>query len=359
LDVDDAYVRFAEDLIPKPDGALAEFIESQKGGLPEISKLADEGSAWYMAGQVNLTDEHRQGLKTFLAGYLDLMGKMTFSQPGNDETAGADSTSDEAMAETMAFWNEYMAMLSPYADRWIDCFRGDMVASFGFPAGQAFEFSEAFGLVDDEACANLVSEMGDELVKYVGSAEEFSDVFTVVDGPEIGGSTSLLMTFSMVKMLDEMGQASDERAKAMIQAMYGETMSAAMVTSGDVVLATGGTQAVKHLGELAAMLPAPGKAPSFSPLDVRPGLMMAVNLGGMLTWVKNVIPEDTAEIEQVAERLSGEVGRVPMAMVFDSQMATFDTAMSLETIEVIATIIEEERAKTAKEQAVQAEGEGD
>jgi hypothetical protein len=360
LDVDDGYVRFAEDLIPKTDSALAGFIEDQKGGLPEIAKLADQESAWYMAGQVNLTDEHRQGLKSFVVSYIDLVSEMIPSQPGNVDADGADSTSDDAMAESLAFWNEYMAMLSPYADRWIDCLRGDMVASFGFPEGQPFEFIEAFGLVNDDECASLVSEMSDELVNYIGSAEELSDVFAVAEGPEIGKTKSLLMTFDMVKLLDEMGQASDEQAKAMMKAMYGESMSVAMVTSGDALLATGGGHAVEHLGELAAMLPTPGKAPSFSPLDVRPGLMMAVNLGGMFTWMKNAIPEDAAaDLERAAERFSGDVGRVPMALVFDSQMATFDTALSLETLEVIAAIIEEEQAKAAREKAVIAEGDND
>jgi hypothetical protein len=263
------------------------------------------------------------------------------------------------MAESMAFWNEYMAMLSPFADRWIDCLRGDMVASFGFPEGQPFEFVEAFGLVNDDSCTDLVSEMGDQLIDHIGSAEKLADVFTVAEGPEIGDATSLLMTFDMVKMLDEMGQASDERAEAMMKAMYGESMSVAMVTSGDALLATGGGHAVNHLGKLATMLPAPGKAPSFSPLDVRPGMMMAVHLGGMLTWMKSAFPEDAADIERAVERLSGDVGRVPMAFVFDSQMATFDAAMSLDTLETITEIFEEEQAKTAEAQTMTDEGEED
>ena len=350
LDVDDGYVRFAEDLIPKPDSALAGFIEAQKGGLPEIAKLADEASAWYMAGQINLTDEHRQGLKSFIVSYIDLMSKMVDDLAESADPDGDDANPDTATAEAMAFWNEYMAMLSPYADRWIDCLRGDMVASFGFPEGQPFEFVEAFGLVNGDECANLVSEMSNELIDHIGSAETLADVFTVAEGPEIGDSTSLLMTFDMLKMLDEMGQPSDERAEAMMKAMYGEKMSVAMVTSGDVLLATGGTHAVDDLGELAAMLPTPGKAPSFSPLDVRPGMMMAVNLGGMFAWMKNAIPEEAAaDLERAAERLSGDVGRVPMAFVFDSQMATFDSAMSLETLKVIAAIVEEEQAKTDEE----------
>jgi hypothetical protein len=359
LDVDDGYVLFAKDLISKPGSALAGFIEAQNGGLPEIAKLADQRSAWYMAGQINFTDEHRQGLKEFVGGYIDLMSSMIASQTGSADAGGADAISDEAMAESMAFWNEYMALLDPYAGRWIDCLRGDMVASFDFPAGQPFQFIEAFGLVEGAACANLVSEMSDELVNAVGSSEGLSDVFTMAEGPEIGDSESLVMTFDMVKMLDEMGQPSDAQTEAMMKAMYGERMSAAMVTAGDLVLAAGGTHAVDRLGDLAAMLPVPGKTPSFSPLEVRPGLMFGINLGAMLTWMKNAIPEDAADLESAAERLNGDVGRVPMAMTFGSQMATFDIAVSLETIEAIASIVQEERVKAAEAQTITAGGEGD
>jgi hypothetical protein len=359
LDVDHGYVRFAKDLIPKPGSGLAGFVEAQKGGLPEIAKLADEESAWYMAGQLTLTDEHRQGLKNFVDGYIDLMSSMFATQAGSADAGAAEATSEPVSAEdkAMAFWNEYMAVISPYASRWIDCLRGDMVASFDFPDGQPFQFFEAFGLVDGDECANLVSEMSDDLINAVGSVEELSDVFTVAKGPEIGNSESLVMTFDMVKMLDEMGQASDEQAEAMMTAMYGERMSGAMVTAGDVVLAAGGTHAVDHLGDMVAMLPAPGKAPSFSPLAVRPGLMMGINIGPMLSWMKTAIPESPSALESAAERLSGGVGRVPMSMSFGTQIATFEIAVSLETVKAIATIVEEERAKTAEAHTMAAETE--
>ena len=48
-----------------------------------------------------------------------------------------------------------------------------------------------------------------------------------------------------------------------------------------------------------------------------------------------------------------------MAMTFGSQIATFDIAVSLETIEAIANIVQEQRAKAVEAQAVTAEGEED
>jgi len=163
----------------------------------------------------------------------------------------------------------------------------------------------------------------------------------------------------MVRMLDEMGQASDEQVRDMMKAMYGERMSGAMTTAGDVVLAAGGTRAVDRLGELVAMLPAPGKAPSFSPLDVRPGLMMGINLGPVLTSMQNAIPKGAATLESAAERLGGDVGRVPMAMTFASKIVTFEIAVSLETIETVAAIAQEERAKIAETKTMTTESEGD
>ncbi len=96
------------------------------------------------------------------------------------------------------------------------------------------------------------------------------------------------------------------------------------------------------------MLPAPGKAPSFSPLEVRPGMMFGMNLGATLTWMKTAMPEGAPDLENAAERLSSEVGKVPMGMTFGSQIATFDIAVSLETIGAIAASAKEERAKAAK-----------
>jgi hypothetical protein len=355
LDVEDGYVRFANDLIPKPGSALERFIEAQKGGLPEIAKLAEQGSAWYMAGQLTFADEHREGLKSFVGGYLDLLDSIFAAQTSGDDTSGEVTAEEKAIG----FWKEYMAVMSPYVDRWIDCLRGDMVASFDFPAGKPFSFTEAFGLVDSDACATLVSEMSDEFVNAVGSAEEFSDVFTITKGPEIGDSDSLLMTFDMVKMLDEMGQASDQQAKDMMTAMYGEEMSAALATAGDLVLAAGGSQAADRLGDTFARLAAPGKAPSFVPLDVGPGLMMAINIGPMLRSMHNAIPKGAAALDRAAELLSGDVGRVPMAMTFGSKIATFDIAVSLDTIKAIAAIVIDERAKIVESQNEAVEGEGD
>lgn len=349
LDVKDGYVRFAEDLVPKPDGALAGFIAAQTGGLPEIAKLADEGSAWYMAGRLSLTDEHRQGLKSFVDGYIDLVTSVLDSQAAPAENGGSDTASDAAAAGPIAFWDEYMAVMTPYVGRWIDCLRGDMVVSIASSDGPSFRFTEAFGLVDSEACSSLVSEMGDHFADAVEASPELSEAFTLARGPEIGGSESLIMTFDMVKMLHEMGQPSDEQAEAMMTAMYGETMSAAMVAVGDVVLAAGGPQAADHLGELAVELSAPGQAPSFAPLEVRPGMMLGMNLGAMMSWMKDAAPEGADAFQRAAERLSGAAGRVLMSMTFASKTATFDIAVPLETIGVLADIAREQRAKAAEE----------
>jgi hypothetical protein len=155
------------------------------------------------------------------------------------------------------------------------------------------------------------------------------------------------MTIDMKKMIDEMGQTADEQVEAMMTAMYGESMTAAMVTAGDVVLVAGGPDAVKDLGKLGTRLRAPGKAPSFSPLEVRPGVMVGLNLGAWLTWMQSSMPEGAPNLAGAAERLSGEVGRIPMGMTFGSKMATFDMAVSLKTVGEIAAIAREEQAKAA------------
>jgi hypothetical protein len=352
MDVDDDHFRFAKDLVPRPDSQLLAFIDSQKGGLPKIAKLTDSSAAWYMAGQVTLSDEHRQGLTAFANSYVDVMSSMVASQTPADDP---DATS--ADADPMAFWNEYMAMFGPYVGRWMECLRGDVVASFDAVAGEPFGFTEAFGLVDKDTCSTLVAEMGDDFAKAIEAGSELADVVEVGQGPKIGGAESLVVKFDLVQMVEEMGQPTDEDTGAVLKNLYGEEMSAAMVTTGDVVLAAGGANAADQLGQLAVKLKAPGKAPSFSPLKNRPGFMMGLNLGAMLNWIKSTAPDDSAEIENAAKRLGGENGRVPMAMVFADRMATFDMAVSLATIEVIAEIAAEQRAKKAEEQMMSDKGE--
>jgi hypothetical protein len=347
MDVDDDHFRFAKDLVPRSDSQLLAFIESQKGGLPKIAKLTDSSAAWYMAGQVSLTDEHRQGLTAFANNYVDVMTSIAVSQPPSD-----DPDADSAAADPMAFWNEYMAMFGPYVGRWMECLRGDVVASFDAVEGEPFGFTEAFGLVDNDSCSTLVSEMGDDFVKAMQADSELANVVEAGKGPKIGGAESLVVKFDLVQMVEEMGQPTDEDTEAVLKNLYGEEMSVAMVTAGDIVFAAGGANAVDRLGQLTMKLKAPGKAPSFSPLKNRPGFMMGFNLEAMLNWIKSSVPEDSAEIESAAKRLSGDKGRIPMALVFDSHMATWDMAVSLDTIEVIAEIAAEQRAKRAEEQTM-------
>jgi hypothetical protein len=352
LDVDDGFVRFSKTLVPIPESSLAGFVAAQKGSMPEIAKVADSDSAWFMAGQLTFGDEHRDALKAFVDVYMDVMTSVLNSQGGASAATEADGGDEGASAEAAAFWNDYMAIVEPFTDRWIDCLRGDMVASFNFPAGGPLEFTEAFGLNPGESCAQLGEEMGDELAKAIAASDELSEVFTMAKGPAIGGGETLVMTFDMMKMMNGMGQPMDEQARVAMKTLYGETMNAAMVTVGDTLFAAGGDDATGQLRGLAAALDAPGKAPSFAPLAVGPGMMMSIQLGEILMGIKDAVPEEAEAIESAAEALSGKAGRIPMAFTFDTIGATFEMAVSLETIETITTL-----AMEAKERAAEAEAE--
>jgi hypothetical protein len=161
------------------------------------------------------------------------------------------------------------------------------------------------------------------------------------------------MTIDMVGMLDTMGQPIDPQADEMLKAMYGEEMTATMATVDGYALVTGGEDAVDRLRGLVADLDGPGSAPSFAPLDDGPGLSMCLNLGRILTGIKGVIPEEEIDLEGPADALNGEAGRIPMGIRFDSESVSFELAVSLKTIETIAAIAEEERAKKANADAAQ------
>jgi len=244
-----------------------------------------------------------------------------------------------------------MAVMNQFTDRWVDCLRGDMAASFDFPAGGPFRFTEAFGMNPGESCAQLVTEMGDELAQSVTASDQLSEVFTVSKGPVIGDTESLVMTFDMMKMMTGMGQPMDQHSQAAIMALYGETMNGVVSTAGDYVIAAGGDDATDQLRGLIATLAGPGKAPSFAPLAVGPGMMMSINLGQILMGIKDAVPEEGDAIQSAADALSGEVGRIPMAFTFDSKSVSFDMAVSLKTIEAVTTLVMEARERAANADA--------
>jgi len=347
LDVDDGFVQFTKALVPIPDSSLAAFIAAQKGGLPKIAKLANSDSAWYMAGRVTFGDEHKQGVKALVDVYMDLMASVLESTGVADFDASAG---EETQPQTSAFWADYMSVMEQFSDRWVDCLRGDMVASIDLPEEGSFQFTEAFGINGGDACKQLVPEMGEEFARAVAESETLSEVYTVEEGPRIGDSKSVVMTFDMMKMVEEMGTSVDQQGKKMMEAFYGETMTGAISTVGDIVIAAGGENATDLLRGLVVASKGPGKAPSFAPLETGPGLMMGINLGEILTWAKRAVPEDAEAIERAAAALSGDAGRIPMAIKFDNQIASFEMAVSLKTIETINTAIEEEKAKAAAEE---------
>ena len=270
------------------------------------------------------------------------------------ETTATDA---DGGAQSPAFWNDYMTLMEGYSDRWVDCLRGDMVASFDLPEGGSFLFTEAFGMNGGETCQNLVSEMGEELARAVDENEELSNVYAVEKGPKIGDSKAVVLTFDMAKMVEQMGTTVDQQGQEMMKSLYGETMTGVISTVDDVVIAAGGQNATDLLRGLVKSLKAPGTMPSFAPLDVGPGLMMGINLGEILTWVKSLAPEEAEDIEKAAAGLSGEAGRIPMAMTFVDEMASFEMAVSLKTISTISAIAEEQKAKRAKAAAEEPEAE--
>jgi len=100
LDVEDGYVRFTKSLIPVPESSLAAFVAAQKGPLPEIAKLADAESAWFMAGQLTFGEEHRDGMKAFVDVYIDLMTAVfdTQGEASASSEEGGDAVEDAPAA---------------------------------------------------------------------------------------------------------------------------------------------------------------------------------------------------------------------------------------------------------------------
>jgi len=358
LDVEEGFVRFTESLVPKKDSTFAAFVAAQQDGLPDLAKIVDPEAAMVMAGTITLTDDSREGLKRFIDRYMSLLDTMF---TGAAKQAGATETEAEqqqAPAEP-GFWQEYMTAMGPLADRWIDCLRGDMAMSFDLPEGQPFSFVEAFGMNDGEACSSLLDEMMERLGSVLADSDQLSSVFSVSDGPRVSGASSMLMTIDMPKILELSGQPTDPKADELIKQLYGEKMTAAMATVGDIVLATGGNDAGDRLLGLAANVKGPERLPSFAPLKDGPGLFMVIHLGRFMTGIMSAIPDDEIEMSGAAAVLNGKAGRIPMGLLFHDHAATFEAAVPLETIEAFAAIAEEERQKKQGQQVESAASEGD
>jgi len=351
LDVEDGYVRLSESLLPKPETTFASFVAAQKGGIPEIARFADPQAAVVMAGQLVLTDELRQSCKGFVERYMSLMESM-FSAPAEGEATGEAEAEAEADAQLKkpAFWDDYMAAMGQFSDRWVDCWRGDLFMTFDFGQQNPFRFAEGFGMNDDESCTTLLSDMAAQLDTILAQSEELAGVFSTSEGPKVGNTHALLMRIDMMKLMEAMGQPGTEQTDKVMQSVYGDAMTLAMTTTDGYTLVTGGSDASDRLQHLASSFKGPATTPSFAPLGDGSGMFMNVNLGRFIAGIKDIIPEGGISLEGPAQALSGEAGRIPMGISFDETRASFELAVPLKTIETIAGIIREEKAKAAAAQ---------
>jgi hypothetical protein len=232
-----------------------------------------------------------------------------------------------------------------------------LVGSFDLPEGRPFTFIEVFGLNDGEGCQSLIGDMGDQIRALAASNQDLAQVLSVGEGPLVGDVSSLLLSMDVMEMIDASGQPMDAETEAAMKALYGERLSAAMVTVGDHAVIAGGDDAVEQMQSLVGKLDSLPKAPSFAPLGDGPGVSMLLNIGRFLEGMKGVIPEEELDLNGAAGRFSGAAGRIPMALRFAPKSATFELAMSMETIETIAAIAEEDRARAAAAAVVELDDE--
>jgi hypothetical protein len=347
FDVDDKHIQMFKTLVAKPGSGLAGFFAAQKGGVPEIAKLADAKAAMYATGNLTLEDEQRQWLKEMVARYMDVTIEM-FDTQVESEAVEPDADGQAADGAAAAnLWKDYMTAMGAFSDRWVDCWRGDMVLSFDLPKGQPFTFTEVFGMHEDETCRTLIADMGARIGEVIEASDELASVMTVEEGPRVKGSTSLLITMDVMEMIESTGQPMDDEATELLETIYGEQMTAAMVSFDDYALVTGGAGATESLQGVTTKLALPGGAPSFAPLSDGASVSMLVNIGRFLEGLEGLIPEDELDLDGPLGEFRGEAGRIPMGLRFGDDRATFEMAMSLKTISTIAEIAAEERAEAA------------
>jgi hypothetical protein len=348
LDVDQTYAFFSKTLVAKKDSSLATFFAAQKAGVPETAGLADPSAAFYLAGTMSFDEEHRSWLKGFVERYMDVATAMFDSiAEGEDADTAADAEASDERKATMRLWKDYMTAMGGLSDRWVDCWRGDVVGSFDLPEGEPFTFTEIFGLSEEEGCRSLIADMGDQIRALTEENQELARIIKIEEGPAVGDAPSLLMEMDVMEMIDASGQPMEAEAEAAMKALYGERLSVAMASVGDHAVITGGGAAAEQLQSLVPRLSQPAAVPSLAPLSEGPGMSMLLNIGRFLEGMKGVVPEGELDLDGPMGGFRGEAGRIPMALRFDSESATFELAMSMKTIETIAAVAEEERAAAA------------
>lgn len=351
LDFEEEDVLFHKTLVAKQDSPLARFFAAQKAGVPATAGVADPHAAFYLAGTMSFEDEHRAWLKQFADRYMEVATTIFDSMAaGGDGDDGAKTGMPD-----MQLWKDYMNAMAGFSDRWVDCWRGDMAVSFDLSVGKPFSFVEVFGLNPGAGCRGLLGEMSEQIEDLVEGNPDLAAVFTVADGPRVGGAASTLLELDMAAMAAASGEPMDAEAAKVIETLYGEKLVIAMATLGDNALAVGGADAGDRLRGAVSKLAGPAKAPSFAPLKKGPGMSMIINIGRFLDGLASALPEGELDLDGPVGALRGEAGRIPMGLKFGPDSATFELALPMKTIEAIAAIAEHERAEAAAAAASEAE----
>jgi hypothetical protein len=350
IDVKDGYFRFSESLTAKQDSSLAQFIAHQTPAKLGIARLADPGAAFFSVGSINLSDEHRVIAKEFFSSYMDLVREMfnvSKSEAVATEDAGevTEQVEEAATQEGSAssFWMEYFDIIEPYTLRWLDCLRGDFAVSFDFSGG--FTFMESFGLTEPQTCQDLHSEMSGVMEEKLAQSSEMASVISISKGPELGQAASTLITMDTIELAKMVDPGSAEEAEEVMRSIYGEKLTIGWASFDEWTVITGGESSVKMLQDAHAGRATKAKLPSFKLLGEDLSVMTSLNLGRFASGIQGFVPEGGEDLGTLSQRLSGEAGHIPMGLRFAEQTASFDLAVPLKTIEVIAGFAAEMEAK--------------
>jgi hypothetical protein len=350
LEVATSHVIAHKRMIPKAGSTLAELVDAQEGGIPELARLIDpESASAVYAGQLQMTPAFLAATRGYFQRYVEVMKTMTSAFSEEPEAAWIAQMMEPFLQESTI-------------DQTFACYRGDFAGGYSFGEG-GIRTSQVVGMKDMEACNALMALWTGIAAKAAPGGEPMFDV--TENALTYKGIATTKMVFALPDtMFEGMDEAQVEAARKAMAQWYGDgSIEAYMGFSGDKLLsATGGSveEAYKALVDRAAKKkPAGGIAPGlFAPLAEGPGMF------GMFDLVKFMREMPLDELGGDAEALAfldyvpAEATRITFAARFDPGAINLEMALPLGWLDAIGQALDKQDAEEAAEQAALQKQEG-
>jgi len=320
IEIDSDYMKIHKWLLPRADSTLSRLLASQKSGFPDFARRMNaESAVTVMVSAVDLSDEVRGALKEYAASYTELMGALTESMPDEEQ-------------------ERFQALMDPWlttADRWIDCTRGDMAATYEFAADTGFRMTQIGGMTDGKKCGALMDEVATMMAEMPALSD--GNPLAVVEKQALvhAGVQATRFEFDMFGDVPEEGME-------LMQQMVGEEWYVTYVgLKEDLVIAAAGAGAEQAFKDAVDAMSSKKKrggitSKQFEPMKADAGIFFMVDAAKMLHEVSKLDPddEDLGELDALAD----QAGLWLVGTHLDPDALRIEFDMPLSALEIFAAL---------------------